>query len=145
LAESEPELAQLIGHSGALRYADLVAPVVLRWLATQGISGLGPWKESLLLREPLAPQDRDGDGRAELAWRRTGAVHPLVRDASAAGLKVHPYTLRAEERFLALPVAGEPTMEREMAELLALGCDGWFTDFPDRGVAARDCWVAQPA
>jgi glycerophosphoryl diester phosphodiesterase len=139
LAESEAELARLTGRSGALRYADLVAPAVLQWLAAEGIDGVGPWKESLLLREPLAPpQDRNADGRAELAWRRTGAVHPVAAHARASGLQVHAYTLRAEERFLALPIAGEPTMEHEMEALLALGCDGWFTDFPDRGVVVRE-------
>ncbi len=139
LIESEPELARLSGQASSLRYADLAQPAVLQWLAAQGISGLGPWKESLLLREPLLPPlDGDGDGRPELVWRRTGDVHPLIAHARAAGLQVHPYTLRAEERFLALPIAGEPSMENEMRQLLAMGCDGWFTDFPDRAVALRE-------
>ncbi|MBK8070258.1 MAG: hypothetical protein IPK27_22410 [Rhodanobacteraceae bacterium] len=139
IAELEPELARLIRHPGPLRYADLVAPEVLRWLAAQGISGLGPWKESLLVRQPLSPPlDSDNDGRAELGWLRTGEVHPLVKHARTAGLQVHPYTLRAEERFLALPATGRPSMEGEMQALLAMGCDGWFTDFPDRAAAVRD-------
>ena len=137
------ELGQILGQAAALRYADLARPEALRWLAAQGIAGIGPWKESLLERRPLdTPIDIDGDGRAELRWQRTGRIHPVIADARQAGLEVHPYTLRAEERYLALAAGvGASTMEAEMRLLLESGCSGWFTDFPDRGVAVREAWM----
>ena len=68
----------------------------------------------------------------------------LVADAHAAGLRVHPWTYRAENYF-------EPTRFRRgtdpaahgdiAAEIdagLAQGIDGFFTDFPLYGAQARD-------
>ena len=59
----------------------------------------------------------------------------LVRDAHAAGLLVHVWTLRPEPAFLARRYGGDPLAE--VRELVALGVDGLFGDFPDivaRGV-----------
>lgn len=137
---AQVELRESLGQSKALRYADLAQPAALAWLRANGVRGVGPWKEALLSRVALAPaRDLDRDGRAELAFARTGAVHPLIADARAAGLEVHPYTLRAEERFLALGPDGEPpSLESELRWLAELGCSGWFTDFPDRAHALRE-------
>jgi glycerophosphoryl diester phosphodiesterase len=53
----------------------------------------------------------------------------LVRDAHAAGLKVHVWTLRPEAVFLPKRYGGDPLAEvREMA---GLGVDGIFSDVPD--------------
>ena len=72
-----------------------------------------------------------------LVWKadRKPAMSTLVADAHAAGLAVHPYTLRKDD--LPAGVAG-------MTELLdiVLGtarADGVFTDFPDLAAA----WVAR--
>lgn len=48
--------------------------------------------------------------------------------AHGRGLMVHPYTYRQDQ----LP-DGATSMEDELAEALALGIDGFFTDFPDIG------------
>ena len=59
----------------------------------------------------------------------------LVRDAHAAGLLVHVWTLRPEPACLARRYGGDPLAE--VRELVALGVDGLFGDFPDivaRGV-----------
>lgn len=58
----------------------------------------------------------------------------LVEDAHRYGLKVHPYTLRADS----LPDYAESF--EELAEILFVdaGIDGIFTDFPDRAVMVRD-------
>lgn len=50
----------------------------------------------------------------------------LVRDAHAAGLKVHVYTLRRDQ----LP-QGAPDFTALHAALLQAGVDGVFSDFPD--------------
>ncbi|MFG6094838.1 glycerophosphodiester phosphodiesterase family protein [Leptothoe sp. ISB3NOV94-8A] len=97
--------------------------------------GIGPWKNNILLREPLAtPVDGNGDGIAEITTRLTGEIFPLVDFAHDAGLQVHPYTLRDEERFLTLNEDGTPqTSGDEFRQLIELGVDGFFTDFPETG------------
>ncbi|MFG6101005.1 glycerophosphodiester phosphodiesterase family protein [Leptothoe sp. EHU-05/26/07-4] len=97
--------------------------------------GIGPWKNNILLREPLAtPVDGNGDGIEEITTRLTGEVFPLVDFAHDAGLQVHPYTLRDEERFLTLNEDGTPqTSGDEFRQLIELGVDGFFTDFPETG------------
>jgi glycerophosphoryl diester phosphodiesterase len=53
----------------------------------------------------------------------------LVRDAHAAGLFVHVWTLRPEAGSLAARYRGDP--RAEVLELAALGVDGMFGDCPD--------------
>ncbi len=53
----------------------------------------------------------------------------VVRDAHAAGLLVHVWTLRPEAQFLAARYHGDPLAE--VRELRALGVDGMFGDCPD--------------
>ncbi len=53
----------------------------------------------------------------------------LVRDAHAAGLAVHVWTLRPEAQFLAARYNGDPLAE--VREFARLGVDGMFGDFPD--------------
>ncbi|MEA5466591.1 glycerophosphodiester phosphodiesterase family protein [Leptothoe sp. PORK10 BA2] len=97
--------------------------------------GLGPWKNNILLREPIStPVDGNGDGVAEITSQLTGEIVPLIDFAHAAGLQVHPYTLRDEERFLTLNPDGTPqTAGEEFQQLIELGVDGFFTDFPETG------------
>jgi len=72
-----------------------------------------------------------------------GQPTTLVADAHAAGLKVHPWTFRAENFFLppALRAGGDPAthgdLSAEILPYLQLGVDGFFTDFPHIGVQAR--------
>ncbi len=70
----------------------------------------------------------------------------LVRDAHAAGLLVHVWTLRAENAFLPaeLRKGSDPSARGDMAAeatlFLKAGVDGYFTDNPAIGVAARDAF-----
>jgi glycerophosphoryl diester phosphodiesterase len=60
---------------------------------------------------------------------RTGPPTTLVRDAHAAGLFVHVWTLRPEPQFLPASYAGD--FDAEVRRFIALGVDGFFTDAPD--------------
>ncbi len=64
---------------------------------------------------------------------------PLVVRAHAAGLRVHPWTYRAENRFLPPRFAGPDgrgDLSGEITDALRLGIDGFFTDYPAIGVSA---------
>ncbi len=74
-----------------------------------------------------------------------GALCPpttLVRDAHRAGLAVHAWTFRAENRFLPadLRLGDNPDLRgdiiAEYEAFLQLGVDGVFADHPDTAVAA---------
>lgn len=135
---------QVEGGLGAnTRYGDLASEPVLRWMKANYASGVGPSKSSLLPRLALEPKrDADGDGKAELGTRNTGVVHPMLAWALKAGLVVHPYTVRAEEPFLTLGPNGiAQTALAEAVQLYGLGVQGFFTDQPDIGVAARDIFL----
>nr|WP_245858243.1 glycerophosphodiester phosphodiesterase [Sphingomonas guangdongensis] len=122
-------LIQLLDAGGAP--ADGAAPSYAAMATTAGLKeiaryawGIGPAKAMI----------RDGDA----------APSTLVADAHAAGLKVHPWTFRAENVFQppSLRTGSEPgrhgRVEEEIARHLALGVDGFFTDFPLEGARARD-------
>ncbi len=72
------------------------------------------------------------------------APSTLVADAHAVGLRLHPWTFRAENTFLpkSLQVGTDPAahgrIEAAMRRYLALGIDGFFTDFPGIGVQTRN-------
>jgi glycerophosphoryl diester phosphodiesterase len=72
----------------------------------------------------------------------------LARRARAAGLGVHVWTLRAENEFLpeSLRLSADAAVRGDMASeiraLLDAGITGFFSDFPDLAVRARDEWWA---
>jgi glycerophosphoryl diester phosphodiesterase len=61
----------------------------------------------------------------------------LVADCHAVGLGVHPWTFRAEKRFLPAGL----DLEGELREFFAAGVDGVFADQPDVAVRMRDAVV----
>ncbi|WP_299402242.1 alkaline phosphatase [Acaryochloris sp. IP29b_bin.148] len=125
-------------------YSDLDSPEFLQLISERYAEGAGPWKNNFLLREELdTPVDGNEDGEAEITTQLTGEVTSFVEDAHDAGLQVHPYTLRNEERFLTLNPDGTPqTPEQEIEQLVDIGVDGFFTDFPNTGDQVRDQLVA---
>ena len=100
------------------RAADFVTPASLREIATYA-SAIGAHKALVLPpRLPGAPP------------RPTA----LVRDAHAAGLAVHVWTLRSDAPFLGVEYGGNAAAEWQA--FASLGVDGIFGDFPDVGVRA---------
>ena len=136
----------IIGEDGSynpevaseITYGDFANPEVIEIISNYA-SGLGPWKNNILLREDLdEPVDGNGDGEAKITTQLTGEIFPLIDYAHDAGLQVHPYTLRNEERFLTLDAEGNPqTPEKEFEQLIQIGADGFFTDFPGTGDVVR--------
>jgi glycerophosphoryl diester phosphodiesterase len=94
-------------------YGELATPEGLTEIATYA-DGIGPNKRLIVPERP--------DRSLEPATS-------LVADAHRAGLLVHPWTFRSDERFLSPVYEGEP--EREYEQFFALGVDGVFSDFPD--------------
>ncbi len=131
------------GLNAGTPYGAFATEPVLNWMKANYASGVGPWKGSLLPRVPLATKlDVNGDGKAELGSRNTGLVHPMLGWALKAGLQVHPYTLRAEESYLAQTPGGvAQSVIAEAVQLYGLGVQGFFIDQPDQGVAARDIFL----
>jgi len=92
-------------------YGDLTSQAAIDAISSYA-SGLGPWKNNILLREPLStPVDGDGDGNAQITSQLTGEIFPLIDRAHEAGLQVHPYTLRDEEPNLTLNPSEEAGIE----------------------------------
>lgn len=60
---------------------------------------------------------------------KLGEPSNVVRDAHAAGSKVHVWTFRPEDVFLPTDLKGKP--EEEIQRFVAAGIDGLFTDAPD--------------
>ena len=130
-AMTDVRLIQLLDSTGGpvgdtRSYADLVTRAGLDSIADYAW-GIGADKDLIVPR----------DGTGELL-----APTRLVGNAHDAGLAVHAWTFRAENRFLPLDfqigdqpdARGDGISEYEL--FLRLGVDGVFTDHPDTAVAA---------
>jgi glycerophosphoryl diester phosphodiesterase len=108
-------------------YADYLTPAGLKELSTY-VDGIGPDKAQVI------PRNADNT---------LGTPTALVENAHAAGLKVIPYTFRAENQFLPADyqVGADPNAYGraidEQITFLKAGLDGLFTDQADIGVLAR--------
>ncbi|HEX6356775.1 glycerophosphodiester phosphodiesterase [Actinophytocola sp.] len=113
-------------------YADIVSAAGLREVAKYA-KGLGPEKSQII------PRDAAG-------FLTTPT--PLVTNAHRAGLKVHPYTFRAENQFLPADFRSSTVpsaygdLFAEIAAFRAVGVDGLFTDNPDIAVAQEQLAAA---
>ncbi|MCX8115155.1 MAG: glycerophosphodiester phosphodiesterase [Burkholderiaceae bacterium] len=121
-------------------FKDLLTPAGLREIATYA-DGIGPWKPYLISSRCTDANndgqcdDINGDGRVDEADRTLLAPTTVVADAHAAGLLVHPFTFRNEQRRLAKDYAGNPV--NEYLKFCELGVDGLFSDFTDTARSAR--------
>lgn len=80
--------------------------------------GIGPWKDWLI--QSYSPVNKYKN--------YLGNETELVRRAHKWGLKVHTFTFRNEDRFLAWDYGQDS--HKEYQKFLRLGVDGFFTDFP---------------
>ncbi|THD34545.1 MAG: glycerophosphodiester phosphodiesterase [Sphingomonas sp.] len=110
-------------------YASMITPVGLKAVSAYAW-GIGPNKD--------------------MVDKGEGTPTTLVADAHKARLRVHVWTFRAENFFLpaSLRVGANPLDHGNVAEAmrrqLALGIDGFFTDFPLIGATARNAYRATP-
>jgi glycerophosphoryl diester phosphodiesterase len=122
---------QLVSPAGAptdskTSYMDMVSASGMKTIATYA-NGVGPdWS--------MVIPTVDGG---------LGPATALVKDAHAAGLAVHPWTVRAENVFLP-PKLRHGTAPGDFGDvdavyhaLYAAGIDGLFSDFPGLAVKAR--------
>jgi glycerophosphoryl diester phosphodiesterase len=115
-------------------YADLVTADGLRGIAGYA-DGIGPAKDLII------PRNADGS---------LGQPTAIVQNAHSAGLLVHIFTMRAENTFLptnfrsSANPADPGDLFGEIIEFLRAGVDGFFTDYSDIGVAARDAAQESP-
>jgi glycerophosphoryl diester phosphodiesterase len=116
------QLLDVDGHpwDDARSYQDLATPSGLAEVSGYA-DGIGPNKRMII---PAGPD------------LRLLPPTTLVEDAHRAGLLVHPWTLRSDGPFLAPDYEGNP--EREYEQILGLGVDGLFSDFPDLARRAVD-------
>ncbi|MGE8497269.1 MAG: glycerophosphodiester phosphodiesterase [Pseudomonas sp.] len=123
--EGQPYDQEALGTD--LTYAEMLTPAGLSAIAGYA-AGIGPEKSQVI------PRDASGN---------LGTPTHLVRDAHGAGLKVHPFTFRAENHFLPTDLLGtggpdqRGKIEEEIKRFLATGIDGLFIDQPDIAVRLR--------
>lgn len=131
-AKSDLPLIQLMDGEGGpaddpkASYAVMASPAGLKAVAAYA-DGIGPNKAMVIPRTMIGT---------------LGDPTNLVRDAHAAGLKVHPWTFRRENYFLPLGdkgginPAGHGDLAGEIEAYLKTGIDGLFSDNSREAVPA---------
>jgi len=131
LLEADGQPWDFVASGDPRGYADLASAEGLTAIATYA-QGVGPHKSLVIARTD--------DGALGPATR-------FVADAHAAGLRVHPWTFRAENTFLptdyrrSSDAGTHGDIEGEITAFLRAGIDGLFTDHADAGVAARNAFL----
>jgi len=135
LIEAEGAPFDFVTAGDPRTYRDLITPQGLGEISRYA-HGIGPNKSLVIPRR---------------ADETLAAPTALVADAHAHGLAVHPWTFRAENAFLPVPLrsgplpAGLGDLQSELLSYLRTGIDGFFIDQPDLGVRIRAAHLAQRA
>jgi glycerophosphoryl diester phosphodiesterase len=130
LMEAEGGPFDFVAKDVKRTYHEMTTPSGLAEVATYA-TAIGPDKLQVIPRKP--------DGTLD-------APASLLRDAHAAGLKIHAYTFRAENQFLPKEFRSDADpnhlgdLTGELKVYLESGLDGFFTDHADYGVRARDAF-----
>jgi len=132
----EVEPLKRFGQLSSARRVMLVAqgPAPVDVTSAAGIKAIAAFAEGLGPEWPLVVPIVDGG---------LGPATSLVADAHAAGLAVHPWTVRAENAFLPPKLrkgtapADHGDVDAVYKALFDTGIDGLFSDFPGLAVKAR--------
>ena len=129
----------------ARTFSAMVTPAGLAEIKTYA-DGIGPWKRYIIsikgtMGADGKPVDVNKDGKINDADATSITPTTLVADAHKAGLFVHPFTFRNENRRLPIDYAGDP--KNEYLAYYRLGVDGVFTDFTDTAIAARTTYMKE--
>jgi glycerophosphoryl diester phosphodiesterase len=113
-----PQAAELLLAAQPLDYSVLLSDQGLGFVHSYA-SGIGPWRSSLYQKNSLS-------------------LKPFVKAAQQQGLKVHPYTFRAEANYLMAKDANSSfSFDEELQALFKQGIDGVFSDYPDLALKNR--------
>ena len=129
----EPGPLKAFSRLSKARRIQLVGQDRPQMVSAEGLKAIAAYADGVGPDWPLVVPTRDG---------RLNPPSALVADAHALGLAVHPWTVRAENRYLPAALrSGEGQtahgdVQAVFKALYAAGVDGVFTDFPRLGVAA---------
>ena len=124
-------------------FGALLTPAGLADVKTYA-DGIGPWKPQVmsLTVSPFKATNADGTAyTGSLADVNTVTPTSLIADAHKAGLFVHTYTFRNEQKYLAGLYKGDPLAE--YLTFFRAGIDAVFTDFTNTAVAARTSYLKE--
>jgi glycerophosphoryl diester phosphodiesterase len=120
LAQSEQQPYDLMVKGDSRTYADLTTPEELAQIAKYA-DAIGPDKRLIV---PINEE------------KQLQPPTALIDNAHAVGLRVHTWTFRNENQYLAPDYNGN--CEAEYEQFFKLGIDGVFSDFPDTAVTVRN-------
>ena len=126
-------------------FSAMVTPAGLADIKTYA-DGIGPWKPYIVpIKGALDAADNlrdvNGDGKVNYNDASSQPATTLIDDAHKAGLFVHAYTFRNEQRRLAFDYNKDP--KAEYLQFYRLGLDGVFSDFPDTALEARSAYLRE--
>ena len=126
-------------------FSAMVTPAGLADIKTYA-DGIGPWKPYIVpIKGALDAagnlRDVNGDGKVNYNDASSQPATTLIDDAHKAGLFVHAYTFRNEQRRLAFDYNKDP--KAEYLQFYRLGLDGLFSDFPDTALEARSAYLRE--
>jgi len=126
-------------------FSAMVTPAGLAEIKSYA-DGIGPWKPYIVpIKATLNAAgnivDRNGDGVSNYGDASSQAATTVIDDAHKAGLFVHAYTFRNEQRRLAFDYNQDP--KAEYLQFYRLGLDGLFSDFPDTALEARATYLRE--